>query len=98
MIDVANEPLIPFSTAAREAIPGGPVHVSTVWRWSLRGVRGVRLECIMRGGTRFTSRQAITRFLAATTAAASGQTVGARSASREAAIAAAEKELAEVGL
>jgi hypothetical protein len=36
---------------------------STVWRWSLRGVRGKRLEVIRVGGTLYTTRQCISEFL-----------------------------------
>jgi hypothetical protein len=45
-------------------IPGRP-SVPTLFRWSLRGVRGVRLETWLVGGRRFTSRDAIARFIAA---------------------------------
>jgi hypothetical protein len=38
------------------------VNVSTVWRWTLRGVRGHRLESALVGGLRFTSHEAIDRF------------------------------------
>ena len=44
-------------------IPGDP-HVSTRWRWALRGVRGARLESIVVGGQRFSSDQAVQRFIA----------------------------------
>jgi hypothetical protein len=36
---------------------------ATVWRWTLRGVQGVRLESILLGGRRFTTRQAVERFV-----------------------------------
>jgi transposase len=45
------------------------VHVSTVWRWVLRGVRGARLESFCAGGRRFTTEPAWIRFCEATTAA-----------------------------
>ncbi len=44
----------------------GRVDVSTVWRWAQRGVRGVKLETVTIGGKRMTSRQAVSRFIAAT--------------------------------
>ena len=56
-MDMQKESLIRISQAARE-IPGRP-HLSTVVRWSLRGIKGVRLEKIVVGGRRFTSREAI---------------------------------------
>ena len=71
MIDVATEHLLPIPKAGKE-MPGEP-HRSTVWRFALRGVRGVRLETVVCGGRRFTSREAIRRFIAATTAAANGE-------------------------
>ena len=50
---------------AREEIPTRP-DISTLQRWRLRGVRGVKLETVKIGGFTLTSRQAIHRFLAAT--------------------------------
>lgn len=96
MIDVSRETIMPLSQAARE-VPGKPIHVSTVHRWRMKGVRGVRLECIMRGGIRYTSREALARFFAATTAAAEGRPAPS-TPDRSAQIAAAEKELAELGI
>lgn len=54
-------------TEASAYVPGHP-HVATLWRWILRGVRGVRLESFVRGGRRFTTCEAIERFIQATTA------------------------------
>ncbi|MCC6673300.1 MAG: DUF1580 domain-containing protein [Planctomycetes bacterium] len=39
-------------------------HSATLWRWSLRGVRGVRLETFRVGRELRTTRQALLRFLA----------------------------------
>lgn len=39
------------------------VHVSTVWRWTNRGIKGVQLETIKLGGKTLTSQQALTRFI-----------------------------------
>lgn len=63
MTNYLSEDLIPWRHAA-ECIPGNP-HVSTLHRWRLKGVRGHRLESILVGGSRFTSHQAIARFIAA---------------------------------
>lgn len=65
-MDLANEQLIPFSEA-REAFPGRKrVGLATLHRWRLRGVRGgVVLETMVVGGQRFTSVEAIARFVAA---------------------------------
>jgi hypothetical protein len=62
MIDVASEQLRLLNEAP-PIVPGRP-HLSTLIRWSKRGVRGVRLETLVVGGRRFTSVEAIARFLA----------------------------------
>ncbi len=61
MIDSERETLVRLT---RARIPGNP-HTATVWRWALRGVRGVKLDTLVVGGVRFTSEEAIARFLAA---------------------------------
>lgn len=63
MINFAEEEPIPI-TRAPSHIPGRPA-LSTVWRWLLVGVRRRMLESGMIGGRRYTSQQAIQRFLAA---------------------------------
>lgn len=42
------------------------VSISTVWRWAERGIKGIRLETVRIGRKKMTSRQAISRFIAAT--------------------------------
>ena len=44
----------------------------TVWRWALKGVRGVRLESFCCGAKRLTSVEALERFVRRTTEAAGG--------------------------
>ena len=62
-IDPTNETLIPFNSA-REAFPGGKrLSLATLHRWRLHGVRGTRLETILIGGSRYTSAEAIARFI-----------------------------------
>lgn len=51
------------------------VAVSTVWRWSTRGVRGVRLESFSLGCRRFTTEAAFARFSSRCTDAAQGDAV-----------------------
>jgi hypothetical protein len=64
-----------------------------------RGIRGVRLETVMIGGIRYTSCEALERFVAATTAAANGTTPPVRtSRQRQRDFAAAEKELTDSGI
>jgi len=50
-----------MATAARET----GVHVATVWRWYLRGVRGRRLTTVMIGGRRYVLAHDLEEFLAA---------------------------------
>ena len=61
-------------TEAAKITPSRP-HVSTLTRWTKKGVRGVRLASLLCGGKRMTSREEIVRFLLATTAAADGGNV-----------------------
>ena len=92
MIDLANETPITLAKSA-QTLPGGAVHVSTVHRWRIKGCRGVRLESFLRGGVRHTTREAIERFFAATTAAADGDTPPVRtSRQRERSMLRAERD------
>ena len=68
-IDVHTENLIPLSKAPKH-IPGNP-HISTIHRWVQQGVRGRVLETRMVGGRRFTSLEAIARFISGDQLAAS---------------------------
>ena len=69
MIDHETEDLIPWDSCGRE-IPGNPA-TPTVYRWGFKGVRipgtdeRVKLESLLCGNKRFTSREAITRFITA---------------------------------
>jgi hypothetical protein len=94
-----HEKLFPLAKAGQH-VPGGPVHVSTLHRWRLRGCRGVRLETVTVGGRRLTSREAILRFIQATTQAAdgSGCPLPSESKARQKAIVAAEKRCREFGV
>jgi hypothetical protein len=68
MIDPLNENVISLSAAAR-LLPrlrnNKPVNPSTVWRWSVHGVKGKRLETVKVGGVTATSVEAVRRFLRA---------------------------------
>ena len=91
-IDISSETLLSLTEAAK-AIPGRP-SVCSLHRWRLHGVRGAKLETVLVGGRRFVSREALERFIAATTAAAAGERPPPRTPrQREKAIAAAEREL-----
>ena len=65
MIDPTTEKLLtPHQVAAMfPGRSGTGVSVATVWRWlSGRGRRGVVLESIRVGGSRYSSREAVQRF------------------------------------
>lgn len=47
---------------------GKKLHISTVYRWVLKGARGKVLDSAMLGGIRYTSLEALERFLGTTTA------------------------------
>ena len=71
-IDPTKENLLRFTEAARDRLllhAGKGVHVSTLHRWRSVGVCGVKLETLMAGGIRVTSREALARFMARVTAA-----------------------------
>ena len=97
-IDLTTETPITLAEAAR-TLPGGPVHVSTVHRCALKGVRDIRLETFLRGGIRYTTHEAVARFFAATTAAADGQSTPNRTiARRKRDVDQAEAELEAAGI
>ena len=65
MIDLAAENLIALRDVPQCLPPrpnGKRLHISAVYRWTLRGVKGVVLESIRIGGTTYTSREALQRF------------------------------------
>jgi len=69
-IDIANEEVIPISQAPSH-FPGHP-NVTSVYRWFTKGSRGAKLETIVVGAKRFTSVEAIGRFIERTTANSPG--------------------------
>lgn len=70
MIDVNTESLVLFS-APRDYWPVQPTpHISQLHRWRLKGLlsrAGVRvqIETLMIGGRRYTSKEAVSRYIAA---------------------------------
>jgi hypothetical protein len=77
VIDTTLETLITFSEAtsfAPSRHPGCKLSTTTIWRWAEHGVRGIKLESVYVGGSRYTSREALARFAAATTAVRQGGT------------------------
>ncbi|MCH7725651.1 MAG: DUF1580 domain-containing protein [Planctomycetes bacterium] len=67
-IDSFQDELIPLSHIAR-SLPNQP-SPACLWRWHRRGVKGVRLETIVVGGRRYTTRAAWEEFVRRTTAEA----------------------------
>jgi len=67
MIDIDTEDLVLLKDLAGH-LPkraGKPVAISTLWRWSTTGVKGIQLETILVGGQRYSSLEAFRRFVAA---------------------------------
>ena len=64
---IEDEQCLTFSEAAKRLpkFGGRFVHTSTLWRWSTKGLRGVRLETRRLGGRFVTSVEALDRFGAA---------------------------------
>lgn len=91
-----TESLLTFAEASHR-IPSRP-HLSQLYRWSMVGLRGVKLEWLQIGGKRYTSVEALDRFYARLTAAAGGEAAPvAPTKLRKKQIEAAERELAEAG-
>jgi hypothetical protein len=60
MADFFREELLSLAEASR-VLPNRP-HVSTLWRWSLRGIKGVRLKTLIVGGRRYTTAAFLIEF------------------------------------
>jgi hypothetical protein len=96
--DLPSEKLLTI-TEATKRFPGRRPSTATIWRWLKAGCRGVVLESILIGGRRYTSTEAIDRFIVRTTAAAAGEQPAARTPKqREQAVGAAERELEAAGI
>ena len=66
MIDLEREQLLTLAAAA--ALPelmknGRKCHVSSLHRWCIHGVGGIKLESVVGGGGRRTTREAVRRFI-----------------------------------
>jgi hypothetical protein len=96
-IDLQSESLLSLQQS-RTAFPGGKrLSLATLHRWRLKGVRGTRLETILIGGQRYTSTEAIGRFIAAQNASDSPvPTISPDQRRRQAE--AAQRALAESGI
>jgi hypothetical protein len=101
MIDLAHETIVSLADAPAH-LPdrrgGKRPHVSCMYRWAQRGLRGVRLETLQCGGTKVTSLEALQRFFERLGAVANGETPPARTSSqRKRATEKADSELAAAG-
>jgi len=71
MIDRERETPITLSKAAA-GLPGsdksGAICSLTIWRWATKGLRGVKLETLCIGNQRYTTREAVQRFIDSLTA------------------------------
>jgi hypothetical protein len=92
MTALLSEQRISFSKLAhREG-----AHISTVWRWSLRGCKGHKLESFSVGGKKFTTLEAYERWLAKINGVPVA--IGETTRQRERAIDRAEQRAAELGV
>ncbi len=67
MIDYEQEQLIPIKYVCRifPGRTGEGISLASIWRWISEGRHGHKLETIIVGGERYTSREAVGRFIAA---------------------------------
>ncbi len=93
-MDLSMETLLSFSDAVKR-LPGKS-HISTLHRWRLHGVCGVKLETALIGRRRFTSVEAIQRFSDTVTAAADGAAACAPTSSKR--DAQTSRELDRIGI
>ena len=63
-IDYETENIITLGEACRVFPPNG-ISDATMARWIQKGVKGVKLETLVIGGRRLTSKESIFRFIAA---------------------------------
>lgn len=100
MIDLTNENVLSFADAAERLSrrrAGKKPHVATLYRWAMRGCRGVKLETLRVGGTLCTSVEALQRFCERLSNPTS-TTLPPTAKSRERQIAQAERELEQAGI
>lgn len=74
MIEIDKETLV-LLTEVPKILPkrkGKAVHLSACYRWMRSGLSGVRLETVLVGGQRFTSKEALNRFWHRVTAVRDG--------------------------
>lgn len=69
-----DEPVMTFTEAAGwcERRFGRRPNAATIWRWAIKGSRGVRLRTISLGRYRYTTERALERFIEETSGGAPG--------------------------
>lgn len=61
-LDILSEDVLTLREAVNEFPRNRRPHISTLWRWARRGVRGAKLETCKVGAVTVTSKQALNRF------------------------------------
>jgi hypothetical protein len=106
-IQIGHEELLTLNEAAKVLqLNGSRPHLSTIWRWCRKGLRGIRLDYVRVGRKIVTSPDALSRFMNELAAADQvvGQPVQARKphvptpAAQRAAIEHAERILKRAGI
>jgi len=92
--DMLAEQRLSLTELAREQ----GVSVPTAWRWATRGIRGTKLETLHVGARRFTTREAFSRWIAATQVGGPLAPTSRSSRQCEASIKRAEEQLAKAGI
>jgi hypothetical protein len=102
MYDPDSDELRPLAVLARQ-IPNrsgtAGVNASSVWRWTLKGLKGRKLRTQFCGGIRMSSGRWLAEFFASVTAVANGeQPIVQTAKQRERAVRQAEAELEAAGI
>jgi hypothetical protein len=102
MIDITTEKLIRLGQVPDylpNRMSGKKPHIACGYRWVQKGIKGIKLEVLLAGGTMVTSVEALQRFFERCTAAEHRSKMPERtSRQRSRAIEKAERELSEKGL
>ena len=65
-INVEYDKLFPVGTLLKQRLEKRP-SPATIWRWRLKGVNGVKLECVLVGGIWYSTAAAFAEFVSAQT-------------------------------
>ncbi|OQA02992.1 MAG: hypothetical protein BWY69_00723 [Planctomycetes bacterium ADurb.Bin401] len=63
-IDLKTENLVTLNQASKllPRVDGKRIHISTLWRWCKKGLKGINLEYVRTGSKIITSQEAMQRF------------------------------------